>query len=402
RPRCGEAYLAGAEAELQLGRTTAALRRFNWVAANENNGRPLVQIRAAMGVGRCLEAMDRHAAAHRAYLFARHNLEAIQRSGRLAHPWLVRRLRKRIEISGRRAAETSPEREATPKPQEAGPAFGLYHRAQKLRLENQSPRAALALYRRIMRDHPRTIYAEASALYGPVCLADAGRPTAARNEWIAALGRSPRGGPYFGEIMLRLGMLALEQAQDSHEAARWFVSLDRWIADQRRETQKKAAGYRGVRPEALRWVRPSPQRPTMGDLAARFASPGHLLHPETAAWYLDDLESRCAIFRGFCLALRDRRNEAMHHYRRLLKLDDRLRDGHPLAEANLFTRLKFSAETGRMICKPEELAGYRPAQQQALRLGDLYYISGQYRSCLRIHRRLEKVPSVRSTHGKRI
>jgi tetratricopeptide (TPR) repeat protein len=392
RPAWAEAYLLQARIDLDASKTTDALRLFNWIATNENEKDPLLQVRAAIGVGECLECLGRPQAARRAWTFALGNLTTLRRAKPQTHTKsqaqttdvLIKQVRQ--QLAGlTRADDAEPVSDK---------AFVLYRDAETLRLRRRNPAAALAKYVALQKKFPQTIYAEAAKLYGATCLVQIGTATsvaAARKLLLAWMKQGAEFDAYRGEAMLLLGRLELEHTHNVHRAGRWFQSADQWIAsvrNHRRDGRDTLNGLRGVRPTTLASVRAPKTQRIMIAAQDRIDQPGQLINRQTAPWYLDDLEARCAAVRGLLLFIAGNDRDAMKHIERLPKLDPRFGGKHVLTRSNPYTRLKFGVEQGHLIAKPVELARFNSQQQMMILLGDFYFITDRYDRCAAVHRQL--------------
>jgi tetratricopeptide (TPR) repeat protein len=401
------AYLAGARAAFAQGRLREAIGLYDWIAAEENGGDMVIQLQAVKGVGQVMVNQGQLAEALEAFRFGLSNIAAARARRRKvseAAELDVELLRLEAElkalVSSIRSVLADRRRRAEEEAftRRVGAAFILYRDAEKLRRGDRNFKAARQKYIDLAQKFPATVYANAGKLYGAICLLETGGLVNARRaerELEVFVAEAPPIGLYRGEALLWMGRIAVEYRRDPARAARCFKQLDDWIIAVRKRIKAgddEIDGYQGVKNGAAKLSVPPKQQFSQdlwGNMRATRVQFGQLLNRKTSKWYLDDLEARCATFRGFLYFAGAEGEKAKAQFERILKLDPRQTGGRLAWNPNNFTRLQFGAKYGRLIAFPQELKLYSKPQRFVILLADFYYVTERFDLALKLHRKLQ-------------
>lgn len=398
-----ETYLAGARAALAQNRFREAIGLYDWIASEENHGDISIQSQAAMGVGRVLAKQNQLPESLNAFKFALNNIAAERAKIRkesegaelneglllLESELKALAFKTRLIISKRKRQADD---EAFKR--QVGEAFLLYRAAEKHRRGDKKYDIARQKYALLVKKYPNTVYAKAARLYGPLCLLEKGglvNAKRAERELISFIDEGASEELYKGEALLWVSRIAIEYRRDPKQASKELKRLDIWIASVRKriiEGEDRIDGYKGVRNGAAKLSMP-PQiqysKNLWGNTKASKIQFGQLLNRKTSKWYLDDLEARCAMCRGFLYFANAESDLAKIQFDRILNLDPRQSKGAVAWNPNNFTRLQFGTQHGRWIAFPKELKLYSKSQQFLILLADFFYVTERFDRALKIH-----------------
>lgn len=355
--RLAEAYLTAGDAYLAAGRNRDALAIFDWMAAKAG-GLPLVL--AAEGCGKALMSLKDHAKAVEALDFA----VRYAKSKCYDEVALIKRIESLL-AKARRLADI----------ELYGEDFVLYRDAEHLRREKGDFKRARPIYEEVIQRFPDGVYADASRLYGAMCLVEMNKVAEAQKE-LAAIRAADPYGLYAGEALLELGKIALVHHLQPQAAKGCFLLLDTWL----REAKDKPPlniDKLVVRDAAKKVTTPPVQEKYVdywGNVKKSEIKPGQLVNRSTCPWYQDDLAEQCAMYLGFIAFADGRKEEAMAWYQKILECDPAARRMEKSGEWNDYSRLKWGVEHGYLYAYPQELDLYKdPRQRLAVMLVDLFY-----------------------------
>jgi tetratricopeptide (TPR) repeat protein len=376
----GLACLAAGDANLALNRNQQALVLFDWVAAKaEAKGDAKTLILTAEGCGKALMAMKEYAKAVEALDFAVRYGRRPQ-MGEYDFGDLLNRVQGLLD-KARRLADIDM----------FGEDFVLYRDAERMRRQEKRFKEARDVYQDILKRFGEGPYADASQLYGAMCLIEMGKVKEAEKE-LAALRAANPYGPYSGEALLELGKLALEYHMEAKVAQGTFALLDTWIDEVKNKPVLNITKL-AVPPVATKITLPPPQEKYVdfwGNVKKSEIKPGMLVNPKTCPWYLDDLAEQSAMYQGFLYFVEGKKDEALAQYKRILDVDPQTRRMDTKGEWNDYSRLKFGVEHGYLVAQPDELNAYSPKQRLAVLLGDFHYVTQDFEGAAAIFSDLVK------------
>jgi len=396
------AYLQGGYTYLKLEKHHDAMSLFDWLATSENKGQLMLQALAVEGVGRTYLAQRNLPEARKAFTFALHNLKRVylpkarEKAKYYDEPppdldYLVKRIERLLKQATPKKPKSpkKPERPKRPKKSGPGPDYYKFRQAETLRRHRQNHVEALRVYKDLIDTYPDSPYSEAARLYAPICMAKLGAHQAAEEE-LKTFVAANEYGLYRGEALLETGRIAIEYQFDAEIAFDGFERLDAWIKEVRKPNRSVAAP--AVPAVERGRIQPPKERETVdafwGNKRAARIEPGQLLNRATAAWYLDDLELRCAKFRIFLAITKNDKRNAVAELERLKRLDPSVSEGNALLNPNDYTRLRFGAENGYLIAYPQELRLFNNRQKFVVQLADFYLVTRQFEKARTTYERL--------------
>jgi len=258
-----------------------------------------------------------------------------------------------------------------------GRDFLMYRTAESLRRGRRDLKKARSLYLKVVKEHPGNVYAEASALYAPLCSVALNRPAEAHGELVAFY-RADKRGLYRGEALLELARLEIEYYIRPDAARAYLGQLKSWMRSARED---RTVSITGVKQAAKKLVAPPKTEKASdfwGNVRRQRIAPGQLVNRLTCSWYLDEIQEQAAAFRGFLFFAQGRRKEALECYRELLRSDSQIRQMEEQGVWNNYSRLKWGAEHGYLFAMPQDLAQYRGRLRFAVLLGDFYYCTQKF------------------------
>jgi len=280
-----------------------------------------------------------------------------------------------------------------------GEGFILYRRGENCRRAKKYKKA-IAWFSEVIKKHPDTIYAEAAKLNGALALISDGNRKAAEKHLVAFVEEEPLYGLYKGQALLELGRMAIEYKTDPDEAMKWFVKLETFIANVRKNDPISAeiaeiSKLPGMLPGAVPLVRPPQDKHSkpnfFGSVHLNSISSSQLLNRITAPWYLDDLECQCAKFLGFLYLVDKKKEKAIKCFSKLLGLENVPKAMIKGYNPTDYTRLMGAAKKGFLYAVPEDLKLYpKKKQRMMVMLGDFYYVTMNFKHARKIAKRLLK------------
>jgi len=371
-----EAYLVAGDANLALGKNQQALEIFDWLAGKAEGETVIL---AAEGCGKALMAMKDYAKAAEAFQFAVSAAQAANDYKK--YDKLIARLQGLLN-QARRLADIGL----------YGEDFVLYRDAEIARRLTKDFKRAHGIYFEITTRFPQGPYADASQLYGAMCLIELGKVNEARIELVALRTANPYG-LYSGEALLELGRIALEHDVQPKAARGCFLLLDTWIQEVKSKPVLNITKL--AVPDAAKAVTTPPQEEKYvdfwGNVKKSEIKPGMLVNSKTCPWYLDDLKEQMAMYLGFLAFAEGKKDEALAWYAKILECDPQTRRMDTSGEWNDYSRLKWGAEHGYLYAYPQELALYGdPRQKLAVFLFDFYFVTEKTAKAESIAKRLLK------------
>ncbi len=421
-----EHYLLAGDTQLALNKPLEAALMFDFVIRGEekrNAGdhfRGPITARAAEGAGRAFMAVKMYGQAEYGYKFGLDYIDRHLKPYKADLKDLIAQLNDGLRTARRAGAV-----------EKYGEDFVVFRDAETQRRERGNPDKARELYLILIDAFPAGPYTEAAWFFEAVCLIQTGKPDkiADGEKRLQAFYAADRTGLYRGEALYELGQLAVVRHLDPALGQKYFAALDDWIVQARKRWPPEKAGVPAappvkndvppattagkqkstpkgpprppksddsrldqikplarelVAPPAQEWKKPD----FWGNVKAERIVPGDLVNPQTCNWYLNNLEEHCAKFRGFLAMAGGDKKQAHEQFRRLLQLDARLTDGDVKVNPNDYTRLKFGAEHGYIVCYPQELKLYNSKQRFLIQLGEFYYVTEQYGPSRAVFKRL--------------
>ncbi|MEX0775691.1 MAG: hypothetical protein WD042_08240 [Phycisphaeraceae bacterium] len=279
----------------------------------------------------------------------------------------------------------------------ARPGEGTAGQPNASRSTTNPPPPSIAKPSEAEQSIPLNPYVDAARLYAALCLIDLAKAPKyaeiqqAEQELQAYLSwaKTPSGGLYEGDALLALGTIALEYRLHPALAEKHFAALDDWITRVRKEAadanlpifnlETALANVRElarplVIPPKNEWKKPD----FWGNVKKEPIRPGELLNYQACPWYLNDIEEQCASYRGFFAFLRDDKDTALRHYRRLLSLDDTAVEGPICSSTNAFNRLRVSVMQGYLLGEPDDITGLNSQLRLPTLLADFHYLRGDF------------------------
>lgn len=181
-------------------------------------------------------------------------------------------------------------------------------------------------------------------------------------------------GLYRGEVMLKIGLCYLTVFFEPEIGEKWLNRTGEWIE----ETQKLSQTLQKFQvPDASVDVsRPSDatfHRDEWGNLRDTKPKAGDLANRLTCVWYLDQLKAETERFLGFLDFVRGDMKSAMVHFVTMRESDDKVRESLQQGEPNMFDRLLFACEQGRLRrATKEDLKPFKGRQRFIILLADFY------------------------------
>ncbi len=286
-----------------------------------------------------------------------------------------------------------------------GQGLIAFREANRLQQEGQYD-AAIRLYRRcidLSSHDPKTPEDDAApsplisaaGLNGARCMVRMDQPVQAYRT-LDAMIESEVAGVYTGEVYLMRAELLLDPRIGRPSALKAIQDLDRfdtWIEQARTDPLRARVGYL---PTGLT------HDPTSSDATADTVSqantwsqtrlkspiPGSLIHYRNTPGYLDGLEARSAMLRGFLHLANADGQAALEQFKRLLKLDPTNQDIAILRGPSDFARLKFACEQGYLVALPQELWSFSDIQRLGVLQGDFLYVTRRFEDAHRIYQNL--------------
>ncbi len=286
-----------------------------------------------------------------------------------------------------------------------GQGFLAFREADQRRQEGAYDEA-LRLYRRCItlashdldaRENEATPnpLVSAAGLYGANCLVNLGQPAQAQRALNQML-ESEASGVYTGEAYLMRAELWLDPRVGPPSALKTIRDLDQfdaWIKDARADPLQARVGYL---PSGLTHTATPSHASThetrlshaWSGLDPKKPMPGALVHYRNTPGYLDRLEARAAMLRGFLLLANGEGDAALEQFKRLLKLDPGNRDAGILRGPGDFARLKFACEQGYLVALPQEIRSFNGMQRLGVLQGDFLYVTRRFEDAKRTYQSL--------------
>jgi len=266
-----------------------------------------------------------------------------------------------------------------------GEDFAAYFAAREMHVVKRQYASALQAYRTVVKDHPDTVYAEASTLYAAECQIAIGQFDDAVKALKQFVGVSPLG-LYRGEAMIRMGQVFLDQAQDTTRADQWFTEALDWI--EKVTVQQRDVELFAVPAKAAIVAKPPSEAQVVDKFRLKPTSlKGEaVLNRKTAPWYLDQLAWTTHYYLGFLRFMAGDLRKAEIHFAAAYDLNTQMQKLGRVTHGTFNRRLLLACKSGFMVASAEERAAFRSRDQTRILLADFYALWEQWRKAEDLYR----------------
>ncbi|MBP5234115.1 MAG: hypothetical protein J6333_12010, partial [Planctomycetes bacterium] len=200
-----------------------------------------------------------------------------------------------------------------------------------------------------------------------------------------------RYGLYRGEALIAFADFWLERKLDPEKGGQWLQAAQKWLSE---VGEAEVALEKFAVPAAAQGVAAPPPSTfgtdNFGNICFTAPGPGQVANRRTAAWYLDDLQSRACAWQGFLAFVDGRMNKAKDLFAQYGRLSRYVQHCEKRDLPNPLYRLEVRCEQGTFRrARKEELQGFQSRQRRfVVFMADFLAECERPERAVRLYRRL--------------
>ncbi|MBI5725224.1 MAG: hypothetical protein HZA50_14790 [Planctomycetes bacterium] len=266
-------------------------------------------------------------------------------------------------------------------------------RDEALKTHNKERLASLPYYERLIKDFPKSEYADSAHYCVGIFTYEGGNREQGYKLLDAFVTACPET-PCTGEALLVLSRHDLEYLADRDKANTHLDKLNTWAE----ATRAKGISPAKFAPDPvgmMSYKKPEKDGTGVWKTSADSEQDNRPLYDfltlqdcHAADWYLNELQSHVAMFKGFILYYDGKLEDARNEFNRLAEIDPEKVARGAAFYAGAYHSLMLACDQKYMLATPEEMQNFKDRQRLAIMLGDLYYGIGQNNRSIAITHRL--------------
>lgn len=266
-------------------------------------------------------------------------------------------------------------------------------RDEALKAYNKERLASLPYYDRLLKDFPKSQYADSARYCVGIFTYEGGKRDQGYKLLEAFVTACPDS-PCTGESLMVLSRHDLEYLADRDKANAHLDKLNT-LAEAIREKGVKPSRFAPDPIGMMSYTKPEKDGTGVWKISSGSEQANRPLYDfltlqdcYASDWYLKELQSHAALFKGFIFYYDGKFEEARAEYNRLLKIDPDKVAADAAFYAGPHHSMMVACDQKYMLATPDELQNFKGRHRLAIFLGDFYYGLGQYNHAIAICRRL--------------
>ncbi|MBI5722822.1 MAG: tetratricopeptide repeat protein [Planctomycetes bacterium] len=252
-------------------------------------------------------------------------------------------------------------------------------KSEAMKTYNKERLASLPFWEQLLAKFPKSQYAPAAMYSVGIFTFEAGDRKKGADLLEKFITTKPDS-PYAGEALLVVSRYDLEYLADRDKAWKHLNLLEGWTDAIRKKDIKPSADAVDD-PNRARSVYSQPKDGKTGRFVFSASSKEDrdlfdmLMLDDCflCDWYLKELDSHSAQFKGFMYLVDEKPDDARKEFERLNQIDPAKIASQGAWGGGIYGNLMAAIKTGKMLASPEEMKQYKDRQRLAVMLGDFYY-----------------------------